>query len=256
MDELRFSMYDIILKSINRWYGHAMGKLWKTIDAERQEDIKVHSGFHFVPPENFEDDWYIDVEGNAFANYKATSAMVHVREFGDDGLIYGERVFVNRYWVYSLLQFGLGYDYRGFSSKQEAYGYYKQQQEDPDYFDVVLYRIRASDRCDFIPMEFRYPVMEIMEKKYHNSLGYGQQRPRQRYQDFFLQYLHNLIYHNYVRCGEDEKTQWWGMLKDLEEIERVIRQEHLKWPFHMYELLDKTYDLMYDGGCNDIAFFK
>ena len=206
-------MYDIILKSLNQWHGHAMGKLWKTMDEEQQDDIKAHAGFHYVPHDTFEDDWYIDIDGHVFANYKATSAMIHVSEFGDDGVIYGERVFANRYWVYSLLQFGLGYDYRGFSSKQEAYGYYKQQREDAGYFDVVLFHIRASDRCDFIPMEFRYPVMEIIDKKYHNSLGYGQHHSRQRFLDFFLQYLHNLIYHgNVKKCavGKHPKSEKLG----------------------------------------------
>ncbi len=182
--------------------------------------------------------------------------MVPVSEYSEDALIFGERVFSVRYWVYSLMQFGLGYEYRGFNRKQDAYGYYKRQQESEYYFDVILFCIRATDRCDFIPMDFRYPVLEIMDKKYHNSLGYGKHRPRQRFMDFFLQYLHNLLYHNYVRAGEDEKPLWWGMLKDLEEVERVIRQEHRNWLFHLYELLDRTYDLMYDGGNTDIQNYK
>jgi len=181
--------------------------------------------------------------------------MLPIHDYCNDWLIFGERLFAHRYWVHSLLQFGLGVEYRGFFSKLDALHYQKQQQDSGYYFDVILLHMRASDRCDFLPIDLHYPVQEILEKKYFNSLSRDNKYPRQRFIDFCCQYIHNIIYNNYVRGGEDDSEFWWGMLKDLEEVERVIKTEHKNFIYHLYELLDIAYNNIYDGGCCDITYF-
>ena len=256
MEELRFSMYDIILKSINQWHGHAVGRVWQTLDGEQQRQIKNYIGYHYVPKDVLDDKWHLDIVGGAFANYKASTSMKPYEEYGDDWLIFGERVFSAQYWVLSLLQFGLGKEYKGFFSKRDALQYQKQQRESGYYFDVILLHMRVANRQDFLPLELRYPVQEIMEKKYLNSQGAKDRLHRQCFQDFFFQYLHNLLYHNFLRGGEDDKAFWWGKLKDLEDVKKEIDPYYPNCLFHLYELLDIAYDYLYDGGCTDIFYFK
>ena len=256
MEEVKFSMYDIILKGMNAWHGHAVGRLWHTIDGEQQQYIRNHMGFHYVPNEDLDDDWHLDIQGNAFANYKAAASMKPYCEYSDDWLIFGEKIFPAQYWVMSLVQFGLGREYQGFMTKQDALRYQKSQRESGDFFDVVLFRIRVAARHDYLPIALRYPVQEIMDKKYQSSQGKKDRVQRQCFQDFIFQYLHTLLYHNYVRGGEDDKSFWWGRLMDLEEIKRSVSPYYPNCLYHLYELLDIAYDYLYDGGCMDISFFK
>lgn len=256
MEEVKFSMYDIILKGMNAWHGHAVGHLWNSIDAEQQRHIKNHIGFHYVPKDTLDDGWHLDVEGNAFANYRASASMRPYEDYGGDWLIFGERIFEPIYWVYSLMQFGLGEEYRGFFSKRDALHYQKQQRESGYYFDAILLHMRVANRQDYVPFELRYPVQEIMEKKYLNSQGAKDRLHRQGFQDYFIQYLHNLLYHNYLRGSEDDRTFWWDRLNDLEEVKKEIDPYYPNCLFHLYELLDIAYDYFYDGGCTDITYFK
>ena len=100
----------------------------------------------------FEDNWQIDIKGNAFANYKASSTMKPYREYGGCENIFSEKLFRVKWWVYSLLQFELGFEYKGFEMKKDAVAYFNNQRGSPDYFTVVLFRLRSFDSTDFIPI--------------------------------------------------------------------------------------------------------
>lgn len=256
--ENAFSIYDIIFKSQNKWHGHAMGTIWQTTTKEHQEELKAHSGFHYVPKETFEDKWYIDVQGNAFSNFKGSDVVRTYQNYGEDWDIFGQKLFKARWWVYSLLQFDLGYEYAGFDNKKEAFAYYKKKCEDPDLFDVLIFQMRFSDITDFEPTEFTYPVHEIMDKKYHQSLyrNEGSGFQKQSFDNFFCQYLHNLIHSNYIRAHDDDRDFWWNLGIDFNEAEHMVKDEHRNYRFHLYKLLDKAFDYIYDGGCTDITFFK
>lgn len=250
---MKFSMYDVMLKEHNKWLGHSTGKLWRTIPKRQQAILKKRLGVHYVPPDYLEDNWMLNIPTNHFANYRAATELQPYTEYGD-GLMFGEKVFTTKWWVVTYLQFDLGYDYHGFTSKKEAYTYYKEKKEDHDYFEVIIFKIRQSNLTDYIPMEFTYPVQEIADKKYHNAQSRNKQR--QKFIYWFSQFLNNLIYHNFKRCGEDDVDWWWGLLCDFRDADFEIKRNHKNWVFHLYEIYNLVLDRMYDGGNTDLENYK
>ena len=257
--ENAFSIYDIILKGSNVWQGKSFSHLWRTFSPEQKQFIaSYYCGFHYVLPETFEDNWHIDVEGNAFANYKASKKMKPYHEYGCCESIFSDKLFGAKWWVYSLLQYGLGYEYQGFERKKDAVACYHKQRGSPDYFTVLLFRLKSFDSTDFLPVEFKYPIEEIMEKKYRNSVRRNARSgfPKQSFDNFFCQYLHNLIHSNYVRAHEDDKDFWWNLGIDFEEAEHMIKVKKQNYRFHLYELADKAFDCIYDGAPIDMSNIK
>jgi len=259
MEEIKFSIYDVILKGINTWQGKSFSHLWKTFSQEQKQFISnCFCGFHYVPAEELDDNWHVDAAGNAFANFKSTSTMKPYEDYSGYENNFSEKLFSVKWWVYSLWHFNLRYEYRGFTRKEDALAYYKKQRGNPDYFTVVLFRMREYDCTDFIPIDYRYPIQEIIDKKYRNSVrrNAGSGFPKQSFDNFLCQYLHNLIHSNYVRAHEDDRDFWWNLGIDFNEAEHMIKVEKQNYRFHLFELADKAFDYIHDGAPIDMSTIK
>lgn len=243
----KFSMYDIMLKGANKFQGKIMGIL------NEGNDKTPPVGIHYLSDDFLRDNWHIDIDSQHFSNYKATESQRSRMWFGDE-LVFGEKFFSGKWWVESILQYELGYEYKGFEEKKDAYAYYKEKKKDMTYFDVLIFKMTSSDLYDFIPLWYTYPVKEIADKKYYNHIRRSKVKTPFLY--WFCQYLHTLMYHEFKRSGEDDCDFWWGLLKDLEEVEKEIKENKRQWYFHLYEMLDITLRHLYDGGNTDISNYK
>lgn len=249
-----YSMYEVMLKQGNIWQGRIAAKLWKGLNEQQREEQRSIGKNYYIPEDYLSEKWHVDLEANNFANFKASEKMTPYTEFCGDALLFGERLFTASWWVWSIVATGVLWEYKGFERKQDAYLYYKERKESHDYFDICMFKLMPSDITDFVPHEYLYPVQEIAEKKWKNAVR--NRKPRQNFLLWFCQYLHNTIYHEYRRCGEDDVDFWWGLYCDFQEVEKQIKEEHKNLVFHLYELMDITYREMFDGGMLDLSYFK
>ena len=251
---MKFSLYDVLLKGSNAAQGKSASFLWNGFNEEQREAYKLNVGCHYIPSEFLDDNWHINFKTNHFANYKASKELKPYRKYGEDSLVFGEKLFTAKWWVCTLLQFELGYEYKGFSEKKDAYAWYKLQKGSSDYFDIVIFKMMHSNNTDFIPQALFYPIEEITEKKWHNHIR--QAGKKQPYILWLCQYTHNLLYHEYIRSGEEDCDAWWGALKDLEDIEKRVKENYNYWVYHLYELIDWAYRRIYDDAPLTLEDFK
>lgn len=251
---MKFSMYDVLLKGSNAAQGKAASVLWKGFNEVQRKEYRLNVGCHYIPIEDLEDGWRVNFKTNRFANYKAAKNLKPFESYGEGLLVFSEKLFTAKWWVSTALQFELGYDFKGFSEKKEAYAWYKQQKGSPDYFDAVIFKMTLSNQTDFLPQDLFYPIEEIMEKKWHNHIR--QAGKKQPYILWLCQYTHNLLYHEYIRSGEEDCDAWWGALKDLEEIEKRVKENYNYWVYHLYELIDWAYRRIYDDAELYLEDFK